>query len=86
VPPRRRSGARGPRIAIAHGTLFNSADPAEEHINERVHWSVLSKRGRPCTVFGVPNTRYEPANLPADVPPERVADVTIEERALLPGS
>jgi uncharacterized protein (DUF2235 family) len=72
--------------AIAHGVLLNSADPAEEHINERIHWSVLAKRGRPCTVFGVPNTRYEPANLPADVPPERVADVTAEERALLPGS
>jgi uncharacterized protein (DUF2235 family) len=72
--------------AIAHGVLLNSADPAEEHINERVHWSVLAKRGRPCTVFGVPNTRYEPANLPANVPPERVADVTAEERALLPGS
>ena len=31
-------------IAIHHGYLFNSEDPAAEHINERVHWSVIAKR------------------------------------------
>jgi hypothetical protein len=32
-------------VAIHHGWFTNSEDPNEEHINERVHWSVPAKRG-----------------------------------------
>jgi uncharacterized protein (DUF2235 family) len=31
-------------VAIHHGYFSNSKDPTEEHINERVHWSVIAKR------------------------------------------
>jgi hypothetical protein len=30
--------------AIHHGYVSNTADPREENINERVHWSVIAKR------------------------------------------
>lgn len=39
--------------AIIHGAFGSKADKAFEHINERVHWSALRKRGRPDIVFGV---------------------------------
>ena len=29
--------------AIHHGYVSNTANPKEEHINERVHWSVIAK-------------------------------------------
>jgi uncharacterized protein (DUF2235 family) len=71
--------------AIHHGYFFNTTEPEEEHINEKVHWSVLEKRGRPCTVFGVPNTPYDPLNLPppATIPSHRIAAKTLEEQALI---
>ena len=50
--------------AIVHGAFTSQADPTHEHINERLHWSALRKRGRPGTVFGVQNAIYNPANLP----------------------
>lgn len=61
--------------AIIHGYLFSSRKTDEEHINERVHWSVVDKRG------GGPG--YTPRNLPADIPALKIAASTPEERALL---
>ena len=66
--------------AIEHGYLFSSRNPREEHINESIHWSAADKRGRTCTVYGIPNTRYDPPNYPAEVPPERIAAITPEEQ------
>jgi uncharacterized protein (DUF2235 family) len=66
--------------AIIHGALTSQADPTKEHINERVHWSALRKRGRPCTVFGTANAIYDPANLPHDIPADKIAPMTIEEQ------
>jgi uncharacterized protein (DUF2235 family) len=64
-------------VAIHHGYLENSDDPAEEHINERVHWSVIEKhQGRAPPL-------YNPPNLPADIPEEKIAAITDEERELL---
>ncbi len=70
--------------AIHHGSIRDSNEPEEEHINERVHWSVLAKRRRPCTIFGVPNTAYNPTNLPTTIPLDRIAVKTPEEQALTP--
>jgi uncharacterized protein (DUF2235 family) len=71
-------------VAIRHGIFLNTEDPSEEHINERVHWSALEKRGRPCTVFGRANTPYNPVNLPAHIPADKTATITHEERLLTP--
>lgn len=60
--------------AIHHGYLLSSADPQEEHINERVHWSAIEKRRNPAA--------YNPRNLPQNIPPEKVAAITSEERAM----
>ena len=64
-------------VAIQHGYFFNSENPAEVHINEKVHWSVIAKRG------GNAGARYAPVNLPAIIPPGQIAAITDEERALL---
>ena len=45
--------------AIHHGYVSNTADPREEHINERVHWSVIAKHQEKKTPL------YDPPNLPA---------------------
>ncbi|HEY1746854.1 MAG TPA: DUF2235 domain-containing protein [Xanthobacteraceae bacterium] len=66
-----------PPDAICHGYLLSSDNPAEERINERVHWSVLAKRQNQQ------EAAYRPANLPVDIPLEKVAEITGEERALL---
>jgi hypothetical protein len=66
-----------PPNAILHGYLFNTDDPAEERINERVHWSVVTKR-RDRTA-----QPYLPPNLPPDIPPQKIAEITKEEQALL---
>jgi hypothetical protein len=70
--------------AIEHGPFLNTANPAEEHINERVHWSVLKKLGQPCTMLGRPNTPYRPSNVPAVIPADKVAAITPEEQAIWP--
>ena len=70
--------------AIDHGIFANTENPKREHINERVHWTVMKKLAHRCTVYGVPNTPYLPANLPSSIRPKQIADVTPEERALLP--
>jgi len=64
-------------VAIDHGYLFNTDDPTQEHINERVHWSVITKHQTSAT------SPYNPPNLPSDVPSDKVAQITDEERALL---
>ena len=64
-------------VAIRHGYFENSEDATEEHINERVHWSVLAKRQDRTT------RPYSPQNLPADIPNEKIAAITDEERELL---
>jgi uncharacterized protein (DUF2235 family) len=69
--------------AIHHGYMTNTPEPAEENINEKVHWSVLQKRERPCTFFGVPNTPYNPPNLPATIPAGVIALRTPEEEKAL---
>ena len=67
-------------VAIHHGYVFNSAAPDEENINERIHWSVLAKRTSRTT------PPYNPPNLPKEIPSEKVAAITGEERHLLDGS
>jgi hypothetical protein len=44
----------------------------------------MKKLGQKCTVFGVPDTPYAPVNLPAAIRPDQIADITPEERTLLP--
>jgi len=64
-------------VAIYHGYFSDSIDATEEHINERVHWSVMAKR----TNLGA--IRYAPPNLVTNIRPEQIAEITNEERALL---
>lgn len=64
-------------VAIHHGYFFNSRDPTEEHINERVHWSVVSKR---TSHEGTP---YKPRNLPESIPANKIATISDEERILI---
>jgi uncharacterized protein (DUF2235 family) len=64
-------------VAIQHGYLFNSENPAEEHINERVHWSVIEKRAAGS------GATYAPSNLPIRITAAQIADITSEERTLL---
>jgi hypothetical protein len=60
--------------AVCHGYFFSTRNTRQEHINERVHWSVREKRR---------TTAYAPRNLPADIPTDKIAAMTDEERALL---
>ena len=64
-------------VAIHHGYFTNSKDPTEEHINERVHWSVIAKRTNAA------GTRYSPPNLIVNIRPDQIAEITAEERTLL---
>lgn len=64
-------------VAIQHGYFSNSEDPTEEHINERVHWSVIAKRTNAAAI------RYSPPNLVTNIRPEQIAEITEEERMLL---
>ncbi|HXZ17453.1 MAG TPA: DUF2235 domain-containing protein [Roseiarcus sp.] len=70
--------------AIDHRALANVKDSARFHVNERVHWTTLKKRGRRCIYYGKPDTPYEPPNLPATVDKAETAPVTPEEAALWP--
>ncbi|HLH50905.1 MAG TPA: DUF2235 domain-containing protein [Roseiarcus sp.] len=65
--------------AVIHGPFFNRAFSDREHINERVHWSAMRKRGRPGRVFGVDGTVYDPPNLPQNIPAGKIAEMTPEE-------
>ena len=64
-------------VAIHHGYLLNTQDPAEENINERIHWSVFAKHAGNNTPL------YRPPNLPTDVLAEKIAAITDEERVFL---
>ncbi len=64
-------------VAIRHGYLVNRKDPTEEHINERVHWSVIAKRTNAAGIH------YSPPNLLTNIPPEKIAEITEQERTLL---
>jgi uncharacterized protein (DUF2235 family) len=66
-------------VAIHHGYFSNSKDPTEEHINERVHWSVIAKRTNAA------GARYSPPNLIVNIRPDQIAEVTAEECSLLGG-
>jgi len=63
-------------VAIHHGWFFNSERFDEEHINERVHWSVLAKRRDRAS-------GYDPRNPPKEILPHEIAEITAEERVLL---
>jgi uncharacterized protein (DUF2235 family) len=64
-------------VAIHHGYFSNSEDPTEEHINERVHWSVIAKRTNAA------GARYSPPNLMVNIRPDQIAEITDEEQTLL---
>lgn len=64
-------------VAIQHGYVANSKNPTEEHINERVHWSVIAKRTNAAAI------RYSPPNLLTNIRPDQIAEMTDEEQALL---
>lgn len=68
--------------AIEHGALTNSRNAAEMNVNERVHWSVIAKRGRPCRIYGQDGVPYGPPNLPATIRPDQIAAATREEEVL----
>ena len=69
--------------AIEHGLFFNTARADEEHVNEKVHWSVIERRNAVSSLmFGQP-ARYAPVNLPPAIPDDRIAAMTPEEQALL---
>lgn len=70
--------------AIEHKAFANTPNPNWQNVGERVHWSVVRKRGRPCTYYGNPRTPYEPPNLPAAIPPAKIADITPEESGSWP--
>jgi uncharacterized protein (DUF2235 family) len=68
--------------ALDYGIVFNTVNPKKENINERVHWSVLKKSGSACVINGG-SSIYKPVNLPPQIPPDRIAEITPEEKALL---
>jgi hypothetical protein len=69
-------------VAIHHGYFFNSEAADQENINERVHWSAIAKREQ-AAAPGAAAPHYAPPNLPADIPAEKIAAITAEERVLL---
>jgi hypothetical protein len=85
--PRRRE--MFPAGAPANSLVSSSGDPAEEQVNEKIHWSVLAKLGRSCNIYGA-NSRYDPPNLKEAMArlgsnlAGRVASITEEEARLLP--
>ena len=69
--------------AIEHGLFFNTANSDEEHVNEKVHWSVIDRRSAASSLmFGTP-AKYAPVNLPVAIPNDRIAAITPEEQMLL---
>jgi len=77
--------------AVGHSYFTNAGDATEEHINERLHWSVLAKLGRPCRFYGKDNVPYDPPNLPAEFRSAdaaglsaKIAAPTAEELEMLP--
>jgi uncharacterized protein (DUF2235 family) len=70
--------------AIEHKAFVNAPNAKWENVNERVHWTVLKKRGQPCAYYGKRDTPYLPPNLPGAIPAEKIAGITPEEAALWP--
>jgi uncharacterized protein (DUF2235 family) len=68
--------------AIMHGAFMSTADSSREHINERVHWSAIEKRGRECVVFGK-RAAYGPLNLPTEIDGVKIAQITPGEQTYL---
>jgi hypothetical protein len=62
--------------AIHHGYVSKTANPREEHINERLHWSVIAKHQEHKAPL------YDPPNLQR-IPTEKVAGPTDQEQQLL---
>jgi len=52
----------------------NTANPTEEHINERIHWSVVAKHLERTAPL------YDPPNLPPHIPADGIATLTDQER------
>ena len=65
--------------AIEHGPFFNRANRDMVNVNERIHWSVMVKRGTRGTVFGKAKAVYEPENVPAVIAPDKIAAITAGE-------
>jgi hypothetical protein len=63
--------------AVHHGYLSNTEDPNQEHINERVHWSVIDKH------HGQTAPLYNPPNLPPHIPAGKIANLTEQEQQRL---
>jgi hypothetical protein len=68
--------------AIRHGFLLNTRKPHEQHVNEKVHWSVIEKLERKCNYLGNPDVPYAPPNVASPIPSDRIAKMTDEERML----
>lgn len=68
--------------AIEHRAFYNRPNPNWENIGERVHWTTLKKRGRPCDYYGKPDTPYAPSNLPLSVAEDKIAAITPQEATL----
>ena len=69
--------------AIEHGLFFNTANSDEEHVNEKVHWSVIDRRNAASSLMFGQSAKYAPVNLPATIPNDKIAAITPEEQALL---
>jgi hypothetical protein len=52
--------------AVGHFAMSNANDPNEEHVNERVHWSVLAKLGRECPFYASEKPGEAPKIAPYD--------------------
>lgn len=77
--------------ALGHSYFTNAGDAKEKHINERLHWSVLAKLGRPCRIDDKDGVAYDPKNLPAEFRSAaatglaaKIAPPTREELEMLP--
>jgi hypothetical protein len=70
-------------VAIHHGYLLNKPDRTQQHINERVHWSVVAKRDNRAGANDAGVSSYAPPNLPARIAADKIATMTKEEAALL---
>ena len=69
-----------PRAIEVRAVLWNGEKPRDEHINEEIHWTVLSRLGRYAPVDGAA-ALYRPENLTqTPAPPHRVATNTPKEQ------
>jgi hypothetical protein len=66
-----------PANALRDGYVSNTSDPAKKRIDERVHWSVVTKRHEQTA------QPYLPPNLPHDSSPQETSEITKEEQTLI---